>query len=418
MVFSTTSEMPSGVNLDPMTGKFLGTPTIGFVGTVRVHAKLDTETATSDVLFDIQSAFTDDLTLVETFKNGVNGLSNFDAPRSITFKNDGSQIYVASAFSASVSVFSRSMDGTLVLSQQLVDGAGGVDGLSNVWYCDTNSSHLFCGGYLDHAVAVVDNSNTSLAFQGVVKNGVNGVTNLLQPQYLGASPDGKFLYVGSIGSHSISVMDTSGGTPTVVSQVTNGVDGADFLTSPKGILVTNDRVYVAASTAHSISIFQRNGQTGALTFLSRVVQGVDGVDGLNGAHALVMSPDGKHLYAAGYGGGATKMGHFDVTGSGLAFRGTFGGDGTLPDMEGIAKLSMSPEGRSIYAASAVLNKIFVIDRHPASGLLTLKSSHADGDPGFELLAGTNHAAVSPDGKHVYVTASNDDAVSVYRRGSR
>ncbi len=61
--------------------------------------------------------------------------------------------------------------------------------------------------------------------------------------------------------------------------------------------------------------------------------------------------------------GMNSLANLDVTGSGLAFRGTFGGDGTLPDMEGIAKLSMSPEGRSIYAASAVLNKIFVIDCH-------------------------------------------------------
>ena len=45
-------------------------------------------------------------------------------------------------------------------------------------------------------------------------------------------------------------------------------------------------------------MFSRNVLTGTLTYVEMQKDGVGEVDGLGGAHSVTVSPDGRHVYAA------------------------------------------------------------------------------------------------------------------------
>ena len=60
-----------------------------------------------------------------------------------------------------------------------------------------------------------------------------------------------------------------------------------------------NHLYVAGGVDDAVAVFSRNASSRALTFLEVHKDGIGGVDGLDGAVSLRVSPDGKHLYAAG-----------------------------------------------------------------------------------------------------------------------
>ena len=76
----------------------------------------------------------------------------------------------------------------------------------------------------------------------------------------------------------------------------DGLDGAYSVTvSPDG-----KHVYAAGRADNAVAVFSRNSSTGALTYVEMQKDGLNGVDGLNGAYSVAVSPDGKHVYATGH----------------------------------------------------------------------------------------------------------------------
>ena len=81
------------------------------------------------------------------------------------------------------------------------------------------------------------------------------------------------------------------------------LDGAWSVTvSPDG-----SHVYAASSSDNAVAVFSRNSSTGALTYVEVKEDGVGGVDGLEGASSVTVSPDGGHVYAAGYDDNAVAV---------------------------------------------------------------------------------------------------------------
>ena len=74
----------------------------------------------------------------------------------------------------------------------------------------------------------------------------------------------------------------------------DGLDGAFQLTaSPDGRFM-----YVVAVFDNSVSWYERNASTGALTYGGMLKDGLNGVDGLDGAESITTSPDGSYVYIA------------------------------------------------------------------------------------------------------------------------
>ena len=76
---------------------------------------------------------------------------------------------------------------------------------------------------------------------------------------------------------------------------------------------------------------------------------------------------------------------------------------------------VSPDGRNLYAVSEGDDAIVTFTRDPAIGTLAFQEILRDGVGGVDGLASAADVAVSPEGAHVYVSGSGDDAIAVFAR---
>ncbi len=87
-------------------------------------------------------------------------------------------------------------------------------------------------------------------------------------------------------------------------------------------------------------------------------------------------------------------------------------------------LAISPDGNHVYVTSSSDDAVTAFSRNSGTGALTLVEVHEDnespetgGSPTAQThLDGARGVAISPDGNHVYV-AGDDDAVTVFSRNS-
>ncbi|WP_309018324.1 beta-propeller fold lactonase family protein [Pelagicoccus sp. SDUM812003] len=142
--------------------------------------------------------------------------------------------------------------------------------------------------------------------------------------------------------------------------------------------------------------------------------------GIEEPYDVVVSPDGAHLYAAlqKYGNSAVAWFSRDLETGTLGYQGALDksqlGAGVL---SGLRSLALSPDGKHLYGASMFSDSLLGFARDAVSGQLTLQDAIYDGMAGVDGLDGPWSIVVSPDGKHLYVAAFDDDKVSVFSRNA-
>jgi DNA-binding beta-propeller fold protein YncE len=324
---------------------------------------------------------------------------------------DGRMVYVVSVFSNAIVAFDRSATTGALTPKQ---GA---------------------------ALCVSDDGSGGLCSDGV---------GLAFPEALALSPDGRHVYVAAIGIDDVTVLSRDIETGVLTSTGCISETGSGGCADGRGLLEALDvavspdgrNVYVSAEESDSIAIFDRNPTTGALTQPAGAAgcineTGADGcADGraLDGAIGVVVSPDGRHLYAVSDVSHAIAV--FDrnpATGAltqkaspngCLSLSGDGGQCGLARAIENAGRLTISPDGTTIYVSSFVNDAIGVFDRNLSTGILTQKAGTAGclsntgslGDcTDVVALDGPHGLAVSPDGLSLYVPAAVSDAVAVFDR---
>src|SRR5262249_12763435 len=160
---------------------------------------------------------------------------------------------------------------------------------------------------------------------------------------------------------------------------------------------------------------RRRRCTGSLTFVQALRNGVGGVVGLTGARAVLVSPDGRHVYVASGGLPPGPAEHAipgvarDPPTGRLTLLRTrrAGGDGVM-GLFGVYAIAFAPGGATLYAASFGANALAVFGRDANTGVLDFRQVIFDGPAD---LGGAHAVAASPDGGHVYVAAFNEPAVT-------
>ena len=217
--------------------------------------------------------------------------------------------------------------------------------------------------------------------------------------------------------------------------------------------------YSTSGSRDAVAIFDRNPNTGALTqkpgaagcisedgtsgypdFTSGVCS--DGV-ALGGASPITVSPDGKTAYVGSADSNVNAIAIFDRNPNTGALIQKSGNDGCISEtgtggacmagvaLSGAVSISVSPDGKSIYAASYFSDAVSIFDRDPATGVLTQKAGAAgciseDGTSGYpdytsgacsdgKALEGVYSIAISPDGKSAYAASWLGDAVVIFDR---
>ena len=174
-------------------------------------------------------------------------------------------------------------------------------------------------------------------------------------------------------------------------------------------------VYATGGIDGAVVVFARDAATGKLTFVEAQIDGEDGVDGLEFARKVTLSPDGAHVYVSGGGDNAIAVFERNATTGKLSFVEAYFGGVVGPEELGVWSVSVSPDGRHVYVTALEHSAVSVFARDGASGALTLVEVLRDGVGGVDGIDGAWGLGVSPDGTQVYVTGALDEAVAVFER---
>jgi 6-phosphogluconolactonase (cycloisomerase 2 family) len=196
-----------------------------------------------------------------------------------------------------------------------------------------------------------------------------------------------------------------------------------------GLAVSPDggHLYATGQFDDAISVFGRNPTTGALAFVEVLregdVQGLLTIEGLDGAESVVVSPDGAHVYVAGFNDGAVAVfSRTPATGQ-LTYMETHKDSslgGSAGGLLGASTLTLSADGSDLYVASFTSDAVAHFRRDtvvasPTYGALTFQGAVVDNAPGVNGLDGAAFVRLSPSGNHLYVAAAVEKAIAVFSR---
>ena len=237
------------------------------------------------------------------------------------------------------------------------------------------------------------------------------------------------------------------GTAGCVSDAGTGGECADGTALDRVFAVSVSRdgkhAYAVSQISDAVAVFARDKSTGELTQLagaagciSETGTGGECVDGtgLDRPTFAAVSPDGKHVYVTSFNSNAVAVFARDkTTGALTQLDGTAGcvsDTGTGGEcVDGTALVqpfhaAVSKDGKHVYVASFGSAAVAVFARDKTTGALTQLTGTAgcvsETGTGGECADGTalgqaNVSAVSPDGKHVYVASFSGNAVAVFAR---
>lgn len=216
-------------------------------------------------------------------------------------------------------------------------------------------------------------------------------------------PNNKFLYAANVGSNTVSVYAinpltgvlTAVGTPTA----TGSIEPNGLYFHPSG-----NYLYVSNYNGNSITVFQV-ASDGTLTAITGSPFATIGATKING---LIVSADGKYLYAASGGGngGVVAFTIDSSTGSlttiaGSPFRNTLGADTTNPG-DGI---TIHPNSRWLYMGLFGIRKMAAWSIDSTTGVLTpIEAPVLNNSTTGYLDNGGSASTVSADGLFLYGTA--------------
>jgi DNA-binding beta-propeller fold protein YncE len=273
------------------------------------------------------------------------------------------------------------------------------------------------------------------------------------PYGVAVSPDGKNIYVASHNDEAVAEFsrDPSTGVATqlaspnecVSSTVGSGcaADTALGLEKAIGVTVSPDggNVYVAAGGTEpggAIAAFERDPTTGALTQLPGKAGCVSDTNAacetgtaINGPEDLLVSPDGRNVYANSSKENAVLEFRREPSGAlaqlaapnACVMNATaLAGCSQVKGLQEALGVAISPDGENVYASSPQEDDEAAFARNGETGALTPLPAPYEcagkverstcGATDITGIAGARRVTVSPDGKNLYVAGQNDHSV--------
>jgi 6-phosphogluconolactonase (cycloisomerase 2 family) len=390
------------------------------------------------------------LILRQTLKNGENLVDGLDGAYSITISADGKSVYVASRiafprllpggiqiepgydYDESVAVFGRDPNtGQLTFQQIIKDDQDGVDGLdgANSVTVSADGKSVYVTSPIDNAMAVFgrDLNTGQLTFQQVLQNGQNGIDGLDNANSVTVSVNNKSVYVASdyvypgfttgepenFGVVFVRDPKTSQLTLQQVIKADHGLAGLDGANS---VTMSADEksVYYVDSYNTAVVAFERNPDSGQLTFQQVLKNGQNGVK-VSGANLVTVSADNQSVYVASVYDDSLAVFKRDLSTGRLTFLQAFyDSQNGIDGLDGANSVTVSADGQSVYVASSEDDAVAVFGRDTHSGRLTYQQAIFDINQ-VNGLDGASSVVVSPDDHFVYVASQEDDAIAIFDR---
>lgn len=282
------------------------------------------------------------------------------------------------------------------------------------------------------AVIVDPDHDPTMRHEQDAVNEQDGIYGIADPTAVAVSGDGQHVYATSESTGQLTIFSRSGfaGTLSVLATIDSSVEGFSsmLLDGPVDVVLSQDdaHVYVAAKAADAIVAFERDPGDGSLTFIGNQVHGSASVTGLQAPSRVVLSPDGRHLYASASNSVAV-FSREPATGA-LTFLEAEQNNIDDPDDSGgtvIALdrglgLAVAPSGDQLLVASRLGDALLVFNRDedPSSstfGELSFVEALQDNIAGIEGLDGATDVQISESGDQVYVTAEASNTLTHFTR---
>lgn len=303
------------------------------------------------------------LSEVEVHVDGIGTVDGIAAASALAISPDGRFVYVAGAGDDAVASFSRDdVTGVLTFLEAKKEGGAGVEGIryARAIAISPDGAFLYAGGQKSDAIAVFKRNTSTgwLTFVEAQREGVGSVTGISEPLGLAISPDGAHLYVASGDRTALGVFARNEATGhltlhTSAQTVSLGLAGVHSIAvSPDGRFV-----YAPRQGDDTIGIFRRHPTTGTLDLVDLVAQDLDGVTGLYGVLWAAVSPDGRRLYAASTLDHAIVAFERDPQSGLLSFLEQLRGAPERPCLAFARSVVVSPDGRNVYVAAASSNAV-------------------------------------------------------------
>ena len=153
-----------------------------------------------------------------------------------------------------------------------------------------------------------------------------------------------------------------------------------------------------------------------LTYVTMYKDGQNDVDGLDGTYSAVVSPDGKYVYGTGFFDDAVALfSRAEATGELTYVTMYKDGQNGVDGLDGPEHAAISPDGKNLYVGAYFGHALTVFSRDESTGELSFVEYHQDDTDGVDGLSAVAHVTVSADGRNVYVVGESDSAVAVFSR---
>ncbi|MCX7557222.1 beta-propeller fold lactonase family protein [Xanthomonadaceae bacterium JHOS43] len=334
------------------------------------------------------------LSLASSIAQGEQGAQGLLTPRRVVLTADRQHLYVTSQTGSSIAWFSvHPQTGALAYLGIRNNRSAGVEGLSGATglVLDPVLDQIYIAGTLDRAIAHFARQSDSWCppngtglLDGVAVNIAAGgrITFQLDAQ-VRSELVGNLENVASVNWRSAGCGGLGGAT---LSECGSQATDTDIPSNLADLSITKD-------------------------------DGLAEFDGLSGATAL--AGDLRNVYVAGTGDNGIGMFQRQAdasTGVGLRYLGALrAGQSGITGLAGVVDLLVSADGKHLYAASPVDNAVTAFARNAATGRLSQIDMEQDGLLGVSGLAGARALALSADGAHLYVAGGFSNAVAIFRR---
>jgi 6-phosphogluconolactonase (cycloisomerase 2 family) len=239
------------------------------------------------------------LTLLQLLKDDFGGIDGLQGVNAAALSPDGNFLYALSASQHTLTMFSLGADGRLTPVS-----TASVPGVTTAVLVAPDGSRLFTVEASGHIRTYTRNSGTGALT--LVRDSGSGVSN----DRAVVAPDGQSLLLLDSGDDRIRVVAVAAdGTLILGPAIVNGQNGVTGLNGPTAAAFSPDgkSAYVTGHDGNALVVFSRDTNTGQLTFVQSVANGVAGVSGLGGANAVAVSADGKFVFAGGAADGTLAV---------------------------------------------------------------------------------------------------------------
>ena len=258
----------------------------------------------------------------------------------------------------------------------------------------------------------------------------------------GAAINGDLLFVTAFAVSALSVWRVNAETGTLIQIAlyrNGGLDGANEIISgllgATNVAVSSDGelLFVTAFFDRALSVWRVNAETGTLSQTAlyqdsqaqRPITVVDGrYAGLGGAWSAAVSGDGKLLFVIARSDNALSVWRVNAEAGTLSQTALYrDGENRIDGLNTPLSVAVSGDGKLLFVTAFAVSALSVWRVNAEAGALIQTALYQDSQAEFPItvvdgrvdgLDGAFGAAVSGDGKLLFVTAGFDDALSVWR----